>query len=187
MDSALGVLTEKGLTGFSLREAARRAGVSQSAPKHHFTDTKGLLTALAARAFEALADRLEAADASEGDRRAQISAQGLAYVDFALTEPALFDLMWRASLLDLTDGDLLGQKQRAFAILDRRIRGPHATIGEHIDPSMAPSYACWSLVHGFARLALDGAFGNHTNARIPIAADVLQNMLDLLHLPDGEG
>ena len=58
LDSALEVLSESGVAGFSMREAARRAGVSQSAPKHHFGDARGLLGALATRAYRQLCDRL---------------------------------------------------------------------------------------------------------------------------------
>ena len=61
LDSALEVLTVTGVAGFSMREAARRAGVSQSAPKHHFGDARGLLGALATRAYHQLCERLECA------------------------------------------------------------------------------------------------------------------------------
>src|ERR687892_68469 len=57
LDSALDVLTESGVAGFSMREAARRAGVSQSAPKHHFGDARGLLGALATRAYRQLCEQ----------------------------------------------------------------------------------------------------------------------------------
>src|SRR5687768_5541186 len=64
------VLAEKGVSGFSLREAARRAGVSPAAPAHHFKDARGLLTAVAARGFQRLTETLiQAADAApQSDR-----------------------------------------------------------------------------------------------------------------------
>ena len=124
VDSALTVLAEKGVDGFSLRETARRAGVSPAAYKHHFADTRALMTALATIAFARLADALEQADAAGGQsRRCRLGAQGSAYVRFALAERALFDLMWRTTLLDLSDQALSSQKARAFDCLDRLVRG----------------------------------------------------------------
>lgn len=149
------VLAERGVDGFSLRETARRAGVSPSAPAHHFGDTRGLLTALATTAFGALADALEAE--GEGQERSdRIRAQGHAYVRFALANPTKFSLMWRAALLDHDDAELSQAASRAYFALDQAVRGEKAGG----DKSRAiPSIACWSLVHGFARLAIDGAFG----------------------------
>lgn len=177
------VLAEKGVAGFSMREVARRADVSQSAPKHHFTDTRGLLTALAIEAFAALADRLEEADAGSVDHAKRISAQGGAYVSFAFEEPALFDVMWRVPMLDLSSPDLVTQKDRAFAILDRCVRGPDAPPVVADDPALAPTYACWSLVHGFARLALDRAIGGRDADRDELAAALVPAMIRLLDLP----
>lgn len=160
LSAAEAVLIEKGIEGFSLREAARRAGVSPAAPKHHFGDVRGLLTAIATIAFDELADRLEAAsqDASL-DRRTRIRQQGIAYVRFAVEQRARFDLMWRVNLLDVADVAHCRAGARAFAALDQLVRGTEAPLCEQGDPRMAPSIACWAMVHGFARLAIDGSFG----------------------------
>lgn len=160
LDAADALLAERGVDGFSLRETARRAGVSPAAPKHHFRDTRALLTAIASLAFDELAERLEAASGDPAaDRRARIDAQGMAYVRFAMEQRARFDLMWRVALLDTADASYCRAGDRAFAALDRLVRGENAISLDHGDPRLAPSIACWSLVHGFARLAIDGAFG----------------------------
>jgi len=151
------VIAERGVDGFSLRETARRAGVSPAAPAHHFGDARGLLTALATDAFRKFADALAASDVG-GDRRERARSQGLAYVRFALSEPAKFDLMWRYTLIDRNDPELAEAGRRAFRVLDEVVR-PGATRPAPGDPSVAPSIAAWSMVHGFARLALDGVFG----------------------------
>lgn len=180
IDSALEVLAEKGVEGFSLRETARRAEVSPAAYKHHFADTRRLMTALAEIAFARLADALEAADAAAGqDPRDRLMAQGAAYVGFALAERALFDLMWRIPLLDLSDPRLSVEKARAFDCLDHLVRGPDAPSLPHADPAMAPTIACWSLVHGFARLALDGGLESVSATSV---ATLLPAMLDRLNL-----
>ncbi len=75
LKAAVEVLEERGLDGFSLRETARRAGVSPAAPAHHFTDTPGLLTAIATASFVSLAEAIEAADAPAGRKRASECAR----------------------------------------------------------------------------------------------------------------
>jgi AcrR family transcriptional regulator len=185
IDSALEVLAEKGVDAFSLRETARRVGVSPAAYKHHFADTRALLTALAALAFTRLANLLEQACATAGRKQLdRLKAQAAAYLDFALAEPALFDLMWRTPLLDLSDPMLAAEKTRAFECLDRVVRGPDAPRVPPDDPAMAPTITCWSLVHGFARLVLDGTLGHDGDARTRAASRLLPVMLDLVTIPD---
>jgi AcrR family transcriptional regulator len=178
--AAESVIAERGVDRFSLREAARRAGVSAAAPAHHFGDARGLLTAVAARSFRAFADALEAADRSEVGRLERIRAQGAAYVRFALAERAKFDLIWRYALIDRDDPDYAAAGQRAFGILDRAVRGPNAGPSEPGDLAPAPSIAAWSMVHGFARLALDGAFGVEAGAPERAADALLPLVLDHL-------
>jgi AcrR family transcriptional regulator len=159
IDTAVAVLADRGVDGFSLRETARRAGVSPGAPKHHFADTRALLTAIATDAFDQLHERLETA-ANEGTTRFErLAAQAQAYVVFALDHPAHFDLMWRSALLDQTNIAYVEAGDRAFRSLDRLLRGDDAQPAPRTDPVMIPTIACWSLVHGLARLALDGALG----------------------------
>jgi AcrR family transcriptional regulator len=180
LEAAESVIAERGIDGFSLRETARRAGVSPAAPAHHFGDTRGLLTALATEAFRRFGDALEAADAGE-DREARIRSQGRAYVQFALAEPAKFDLMWRYALTDREDPDYRAASSRAFTILDRLIRGEAAAASpDQDDISVAPSIACWSIVHGFARLALDGVFGTEPGEAEAAAETLLPVVMDHL-------
>lgn len=177
--AAEAVLAERGVQGFSLRETARRAGVSAAAPAHHFGDASGLLTAVAAGAFRDLGNALEAAE-SAGGREARIRAQGVAYVRFALANRARFDLMWRAALLDRDDPDYADAATRAFVLLDRAVRGEEGGLGGPAGPETAPSIACWSMVHGFARLAIDGGFGTLPGAAEAAAEALLPAVLDRL-------
>ncbi|MGZ8335520.1 MAG: TetR/AcrR family transcriptional regulator [Allosphingosinicella sp.] len=164
LEAAEAVIAERGIDGFSLRETARRAGVSPAAPAHHFGDARGLLTALATDSFRRFGDALAAAD-QNAEQPVRVRAQGLAYVDFALAEPARFDLMWRYGLVDRDNPEYRDASRRAFAILDQAARGEAAAAPKDpLDPSVAPSIAAWAIVHGFARLALDGAFGTEPGA-----------------------
>ena len=150
------IIEEVGPDSFSLRAAARRAGVSPAAPAHHFRDTRGLLTTIATIGFLELGDALEAATGP--DRRSTIVAQSHAYLRFALAKPGLFRLMWRKAALDLNDPDHIAAATRAFAISDRVVRGDEATVAPPGIPALAPTIACWSMVHGFVALVIDGAF-----------------------------
>ena len=152
------VLTERGVEGFSLRETARRAGVSAGAPAHHFGDTRGLLTAIAGLAFRDLTEALELA-AREPVQSDRVQKLATVYVQFALRQRARFDLMWRSTLLDPENRDFREMRERAFHVFDRAVAGVDRVVEIPLDPVLAPSVALWSLAHGFARLAIDGAFG----------------------------
>ena len=133
------LLAERGVEGFTLREVARRAGVSPAAPAHHFGDVRGLLTAVAIRAFEELTARLTAADLAAGaDRRARLRAQGEAYVRFALARPGRFGLMFAVARLDGENLELQRQGDAAFAVLERAVAGRAAGEGTGCGPSASP-------------------------------------------------
>ncbi len=164
LEAAEALLAERGVEGFSLREAARRAGVSPMAPAHHFGDVRGLLTALAARAFEDLTACLEPVVAQALPRPATLTRLAITYVEFAVSQPARFDLMWRARILDPDNREYRDAADRAFALLNKAATGSTAAVELPTDPSLAASVAAWSLMHGFARSTLDGAFGSDATA-----------------------
>jgi AcrR family transcriptional regulator len=173
------ILEERGVEKFSLREAARRAGVSAGAPAHHFGDARGLMTAIAVRAYDQLTAALTTAEEAAGpERDARVRAQGVAYVRFAWSHRAKFDLMWRRALLDLENAELNEAANAAFGALGRAIGAPSGEVEASSDPC-APegpppsSIAAWSIVHGYARLALDGAFD-------PWTPGLLDGVLDRL-------
>lgn len=176
--AGLEIIEEVGPDAFSLRAAARRAGVSPAAPAHHFRDTRGLLTAIATIGFTQLGNELEAATGP--NRRSVLVAQCHAYLRFALARPGLFRLMWRKSVLDLGDAEHIAAAQRAFAVSDRVLRGEGAAAALPGDAVLAPTIACWSMVHGFVSLIIDGAFF----ANEASAPDALDALLDatLRHL-----
>jgi AcrR family transcriptional regulator len=178
IEAALEIIEEVGPDAFSLRGAARRAGVSPAAPAHHFRDARGLLTAIATVGFVEFGDALEAAIGP--DRRSTIVAQCHAYLRFALARPGLFRLMWRKEALDIDDPEHVAAARRAFAISDRVVRGGDAVMVSPGDPALSPTIACWSMIHGFVALIIDGAFF----AREAEAAGALDIMLDatLRHL-----
>lgn len=182
IDAAETIIAERGVEGFSLREAARRAGVSPAAPGHHFGDARGLLTAVATRAFRDFGDALEAGDVGT-TRGERLRGIGIAYVRFALANRARFELMWRKALLDREDPDYCAAGDRAFDVLDRTARGGAPPGGPDLT-MLAPSIAAWSIVHGFVELALSGAFGTGPEELETATERLLPRVLDHLVVAD---
>ncbi|GAT01470.1 TetR family transcriptional regulator [Mycolicibacterium fortuitum subsp. acetamidolyticum] len=148
LTQAAALVAERGADGISLRELARAAGVSHAAPAHHFTDRRGLFTALATEGFELLAAALT-------DARPQFIDAAKAYVRFALDHPGHYEVMFDKSLYDDTDPDLVAASSAAGAELNRG-------VGTLVDPKAAAdpagaALAAWSLVHGFSMLWLNDA------------------------------
>jgi AcrR family transcriptional regulator len=103
LDEAQLLLAEQGTAAVSLRELARRAGVSHSAPERHFANRQALLDALAVRGFTLLAEAMRQAVADHGDRlEDRFRAAAGAYIGFALQNAALLELMF-ASKADRAD------------------------------------------------------------------------------------
>jgi AcrR family transcriptional regulator len=148
--AALAILEEGGdPKALTLREAARRAGVSAMAPYRHFADKDALIAGVALIGFERFRDALAAADA-DPDPRAALVAQGVAYVDFAGANPALFRLMFGANA-PKADSRLSEVGAEAYGVLATR-------VASLVAPDRAADWtlACWSIVHGIAALALAG-------------------------------
>jgi len=126
LDHAEAVLREDGADGVSLRDLARRAGVSHGAPRSHFVDRQALLDALAVRGFERLGERLRTAGtlgtASTGTSFEEaVQRVARAYVDFAVQDAALMELMFAAK----TD--------HASEAVERAAAGLFATFDELLD------------------------------------------------------
>jgi AcrR family transcriptional regulator len=144
-------LIEHGTAAISLRAIARRAGVSHAAPKYHFRDRAGLLTAIATEGFLALSRALTRAD--DSDTRRQLAALGAAYIDFGLANPALFELMFASDHLHAIDPELVAAQQQAIGQLTstvQRLTGESAST-----PTLA--LISWALVHGLVALTRHGA------------------------------
>lgn len=142
-------LAERGVEAFSLRQVAKRAGVSHAAPAHHFGDAAGLLTALAAEGFRRfLAAQAQREAAAAPDPQAQLVAAGLGYIDFALARPALFRLLFGSDRPDFANPDLSAASDAAYAHLDAQVTAAGGAL-----PDIA---AVWALAHGLADLLVAG-------------------------------
>ncbi|MGW3630518.1 TetR/AcrR family transcriptional regulator [Streptomyces sp. NPDC005122] len=153
LSAALDVIAAEGPSALSLRDLARRAGVSHAAPAHHFKDRTGLLTAIAAEGHGLLAASLaEATDLREA---------GVRYVRFARERPAHFQVMFTPELLRANDVELATARALTADSLRRAVAARRPA--PDADPGLA-SVAAWSLAHGFATLLLghnlDGTVGD---------------------------
>jgi AcrR family transcriptional regulator len=160
IEAALALLDETQDWTFSIREVARRAGVSHNAPYKHFPEKRDLLAAVAARGFEALAERTLASLKSVTGARAQFVAQGVA-------NPALYRLMFSAALTSPVAGRPLIEKVAAAkvraifdaAVADAVRSGAFPSSVANPRKSAAASLAVWSLLHGLTMLAIDDFVG----------------------------
>jgi AcrR family transcriptional regulator len=165
--AALTLLDETQDWAFSLREVARRAGVSHNAPYKHFPEKRDLLAAVAARGFEALAERTLAALEGLTDARGRLLACGRAFVAHGIANPALYRLMFSATLTSPDAGRPSIEKAaaaKARAIVDAALAD--AVRSGAFPPSMAnpregaaASLAMWSILHGLTMLAIDDFVG----------------------------
>ncbi|MFD5053601.1 TetR/AcrR family transcriptional regulator [Streptomyces tendae] len=152
LTAALDVIAAEGPAALSLRDLARRAGVSHAAPAHHFKDRAGLLTAIATEGHSLLAATLD-----EGE---DLRDLGVRYVHFAAAHPAHFQIMFRPDLLRPDDSELLVARERTRSMLRTAVEG-------HGDDPVINFMAAWSMAHGFATLLLSRNLDGLLDGRDP--------------------
>lgn len=158
MEAGLEILEGEGLPVLSLRAIAARAGVSHTAPRNHFGSLKGLLTAIAAEGFRRHAAfmREGLTEASPGPERLRAAMEG--YVRFARAHPALFELMFSPLYCDLEDPALGEAAGESYAVLADISTGLDWDKADAPGAQRRTEMMLWSLVHGYAKLALAGQF-----------------------------
>jgi AcrR family transcriptional regulator len=150
IDAAVQAIAEVGPAAVSMRDLARRAGVSHAAPAHHFGDKAGLLTAVAADGFRRLAATLRETHQATGS----FLEVGVAYVRFAVTHRAHFEVMFRPELYRTDDPELVQARDAARALLyPPAAEAANSPNGR--DDGVRAAVAAWSLVHGLATLWLN--------------------------------
>ena len=176
------IAADQGAEAVTLRELARKADVSHSAPVHHFGSRKRLLTALAAEGFASLNVVLEA-------HAEDIYDMGVAYVLWALEHPGRYAVMWQPQNLIDADEQLNEARDHAWALLSQAVAARASEHSAHETTELEPSddasarsdqqinaYAAFSVVHGLAGLWLSGALPKPENAA-GIAAEVTRRLV----------
>ena len=154
------ILRESGIERFTLREAARRAGVSPGAPAHHFGNAAGLLTEVAILGYEEMARYLGPAENGEAVSVAALRALTRAYVHFALDHPGRFRLMFRKDLVNRSNAryrQVSTEALRPFALVAAQAYGSDLETALR-ENRLGGVLAGWSTAHGIAHLALEDKF-----------------------------
>jgi AcrR family transcriptional regulator len=168
LQASLALIDESGIGALSLREVARKAGVSHNAPYHHFKDRGSLLAALVEDGFATLAEEMADARGAAPDARARLEACGKAYIRFALKSPARFKLMFRPELTGHEAEAAVAQS--STAALDTLTTAIVEAQAGGLAPAGDPRplvLTCWAAVHGLASLWLDGPLARAHRAFAP--------------------
>ncbi len=183
------LLEEKGLSGFTLRECARRAEVSHAAPAHHFRSVDDLLAEIATRGFgDLVATMTVEARRAGADPAARLIGQGVGYMAFAAAHPLLFRLMFNRET-DRFETPALAAAARAaremhFSAVEAAL--PRATR----EVKIRMSDFAWATVHGFITLLLERQIGEGESSRalkargLAMLADMAETVMRAGGVPD---
>ncbi len=161
MSAALALIERHGVKSFTLKDAAVMAGVSTAAPYRHFADKNALLRAIQLDGFQRFNAALAEAFNGQSEPEAQLLELGVAYVRFALGHPAHFRVMF-----GLQPDESLEPEPGKVTGYDLLVRGVDGLFpGASGETRMDRVIGCWSAVHGFVLLHLDGAL----QAMVPMA------------------
>jgi AcrR family transcriptional regulator len=159
IDAALSLVADGSVADLSLREVARRAGVTYAAPYHHFADKSALLAAVAGQGFEQLVAELERAAVRRTTLESELLAMAEAYVAFAMTHPAHYRVMFLPDVKESPDADeLRAVADRSFGMLQQRVARGRAGESERAHQVLATTV--WAALHGLSLLAIDGILQN---------------------------
>ncbi len=157
IETALAMLNEEKGWQFTLREVARRAGVSHAAPYKHFQDKAALLAEMALIGFDQLRQALMSAKPRKPKSlRDEFLAMARAYVRFGTSNPALYRLMFGAEAGKAQDVHLNERALAAFGVVIELLgRGQTVGILRKRDVR-GQATACWAQLHGLTLLTIDG-------------------------------
>ena len=183
LETSRELLAAGGLAALSMREVARRAGVTHQAPYHHFPDKESIVAELVAEGFEELARRMASANdaaAAQGKREVlRLAAE--AYLGFALEHPAVFRVMFRPELCDPARFPrALAAAEHARAQCERLVRIVH---DGRFSPALASMH--WAHVHGLACLVLDGPLGPQLSTEEARRAHLVEASAHFAHMVAG--
>ena len=178
-------MSESQSTDFSLRELARRAGVSHNAPYKHFADKRELLAAISAEGFELLAKRITDATKRLRNPRARLAAMGRDYVRHGVEKPALYRLMFGGYPTGPDDGPpaierAAVEKTKALlaaVLVDGALGAPIPNTARNERKIAAAILIFWSQMHGLTLLLIDRLVGPAGKSD-ELCESVLQGMLD---------
>ena len=164
VDAALGLIEEKGPTGFTLSEAAKKAGVTPAAVYRHFQGREDLLIEVARQGYEIFADLMEYAyESGQPSASASFSATGRAYLAFARKHPGHYMAMFESGLSLNSNAELARVATRAGGILERAAQDLLQRLpADRRPPAAMFSAHIWAMSHGVVELYARGNPGART-------------------------
>lgn len=176
LDAAVALIGEVGPRAFTLREVARRAGVSHNAPYRHFASKDELLATVAAEGFERLTAVMRKAMAPGRSPLERLELCGCGYVEFALRWPQHFLVMFDLPHARHDHPNGQGSGDIAFQVLLDCVAAARQS-GDLAPGELLPlAWTAWSLVHGIAKLAISGNLPLSTRATIEFTRRASQAM-----------
>lgn len=154
LKASLELIREKGAREFTLREAARRAGVSHTAPYRHFHDKAELLAAIAEDGFNRLLGAMRVAADKSIEPFHRLQSAGIGYIDFAQDHPEHFSIMFSAELKFSAHPSLKTAADRCFSELVTLIAACSPAPSIPVRSPEIEAIIAWTQVHGIAELAL---------------------------------
>lgn len=158
IDATLALIVEKGAGALTIREVAARAGVSHAAPYRHFADKNALTAAVAKEGFDLMVAQMRQRMAAfAGDPLQQLKYCGIGYIEFAMAHPAHYRVMFGPGHEPQSVPEALKRSSAtSFQTLYDAITACQAEGVVHGGDPMAMALSCWSMVHGFSMLVIDG-------------------------------
>jgi AcrR family transcriptional regulator len=166
LHAAIGLIAEVGPTAFTLREVARRAGVSHNAPYRHFRDKEDLMVAVATEGYLELAQAMKLAAQKHAEAIHRLKHAGLAYIEFALRRPEHFTVMFDAPFRGPQHQDSNESAKEAFSTLVGLVKDAQESRKLAADDAVQYAYLAWTMVHGVAKLAITGRLPYRTRSAI---------------------
>ena len=168
LDAAHKLMKVEGIQAITLRRLAKEVGVSQNAPYSHFKDKAALLDALAVEGFQGLIQNMRHVAGESKTASKHLQAIGKAYVDYALSNPELFQLMFNSQPSSKPSSDELQHiSSESFQILNNAVERVQAE-GEtkegvtNSDSTMIATVSAWAMVHGLCLLLLENKLSNNS-------------------------
>jgi AcrR family transcriptional regulator len=165
--AAFHLVGKTGIESFTLREVARRAGVSHNAPYRHFRSKEDLMAALAAEAFVQLHDALQQSLTDSDETSAKVRSLARAYLYFALENPARFNVMFHSAFDREEYPDYIAAYQGSWKIFSELLHN-HSELAYPVETACE---LLWANIHGIAELGLAKRLRHGESAELQQLAD----------------
>ncbi len=167
IDTTAGIIASEGVEAVSMRTLAEKTGVSRTAPYRHFEDKSALLAAVAEQGFEELHSALKESAESRMGSLKRFEKMALAYLDFALKNPAYYRLMFGKELASESPPEALMSSamttlEAAVSVIAACQKDGHFRKAD----TVALANTAWSTLHGMSSLLLDGQIRTESRKKI---------------------